>query len=161
MRESVGTTSTFNIVIVFTLLFAGFLSVAISYNRVFRVKNESMKIIEKYEGISGKSLGIINNYLKNSGYSGTGHCETGEFGVKSLQESAYEAAVSNREYYYCLSSVCKDSELCSVSSGYDQIYYTIRLFYRFDLPVIGRLVNFKISGQTKGIKLYDENQLLS
>ena len=39
MRESVGTATLFEMIIGFTLLFAGFLAVAINYNKGFKLKN--------------------------------------------------------------------------------------------------------------------------
>ena len=149
MREATGTTTLFKIVIGFTLLFAGFLSVAITYNRVFRLKNETLGIIERYEGISDKSLSIINNYLKNSGYSTKNECESNEFGVYSLDSNTYEEAINNKEYYYCLSNNIQ------TNVNGDQIFYKIKLFFNFNLPFIGDLLTFKITGNTKGIKVWD------
>ena len=49
MRETIGNTFIIKLVIVFTLLFSAFLALAISYNKVFRMKNEVLSIIEKYD----------------------------------------------------------------------------------------------------------------
>ena len=57
MRETIGNTFIIKLVIVFTLLFSAFLALAISYNKVFRMKNEVLSIIEKYEGINEKEEG--------------------------------------------------------------------------------------------------------
>ena len=153
MRQATGTTTLFQIVIGFTLLFAAFLSVAITYNRVFRLKNETLGIIERYEGISDKSLGIINNYLKNSGYTTKRNCEKDEFGVDNLDRNVYEKVDNeNKKYYYCL------SDYTQTNANGDQIFYKIKLFFNFNLPFIGDLVTFKITGETKGIKLWDINE---
>ena len=159
MRQSVGTTTLFQIVLAFTLLFSAFLAVAITYNKVFKLKNETIAIIEKYEGISSTSLEIINNYLKNNGYNTKLSCDKGEFGVSSLEVANYEKASSNKQYYYCLKSYCsRDKKSCQKNSS--NIYYEVKLFFKFNLPFLGELTTFKITGETKSIKYYSENQKL-
>lgn len=150
MREAIGTQTVFKTVLIFTFLFAGFIAVAITYNKAYKLKSETVAILEKYEGVSNKSLSIINNYLDNSGYLSKNTCEDGEYGVSDLNSPTYEAAKDRKLYYYCLSYELKNN----------QIFYNIKLFSRFNLPFIGDLLYFKITGETKAIKLYSENQKL-
>ena len=63
MRETIGTTWTFQLIIIFILIFACFLSLVISYSRAYAIKNEALSVIEKYEGVSTESGQILNNYL--------------------------------------------------------------------------------------------------
>jgi hypothetical protein len=160
MRQTIGTTTTFKAAILFTIMFSAFLALAITYNRAFRLKNESIAILEKYEGVSPKSLQIINNYLRNSGYQGQGHCEDGEYGVNNLEDNKLVTARPSELYYYCVFSECTDSSLTITSDGSNKIIYRIKLFYKFNLPVFGDLFNYTISGKTKRINYYDEKQLL-
>ena len=132
MREAIGAQTIFKTILIFTFLFAGFIAVAITYNKAYRLKNEVINILEKYEGISNQSLKIINNYLDKSGYLSTNVCDNGE------------------KYYYCLNYELKNN----------QIFYKIKLFSRFNLPFIGDIFYFRITGETKGIKLYSESQKL-
>lgn len=157
MKHTVTTSSVFKYILVFTFIFAAFLALAITYNRVYKLKNQSISIIEKYEGIvkGKKSLGLVNNYLKNSGYNIKGECLTGEYGVIDLDNPNYEIAKKNEKYYYCLS----DKVVKNVNG--DKIYYSIKLFFKFNLPFIGELFTFKITGETKEIYYYDKNQRLS
>lgn len=160
MRESVGTTTLFQIVLAFTLLFSAFLAVAINYNKVFKLKNETISIIEKYEGINDKSLEIINNYLKNNGYNTKSKCGNNEYGVTNLERIDYEKAQTNKDYYYCLSAYCTyDKRNCQ--KGDKEIFYDVKLFFKFNLPLLGDFTTFKITGETKSIKLYTESQKLS
>lgn len=161
MRQAIGTTTTFKAAFIFTIIFSAFLALAITYNKVFRIKNESIAIIEKYEGVSSKSLQIINNYLINSGYAGQGVCKDGSYGVRDLNTNRVEKAITNRKYYYCLTNTCTESCKKISLRNNNKIMYNIELFYKFNLPVIGDIFNYKISGKTKGIKFYDEKQLLS
>ena len=150
MREASASSTIFRLILAFTVLFAGFLSVAIVYNRAYRLKNGSLAIIEKYEGINKTSLKIINNYLQSSGYTTKGKCESEEFGVKNLDIEEYEKVDTNKEYYYCL----------SYTTNNNQIFYKIKLFFKFNLPIIGDLTTFKIVGDTKSIKYYSCKQEL-
>ncbi len=159
MRQSIGTTTTFQIILALTLIFSAFLALAITYNRVYKLKNETVSIIEKYEGTNDKALKIVNNYLVNSGYHETGRCEEGEYGMLSLDDTLYELAQNDKEYAYCLSYNCQNAR-CRVGNN-NYIYYNIKLFFRFNVPFFGDLTNFSIKGQTKDIKLYSENQKLS
>lgn len=154
MKTSITTTTTFQYILLFTFLFAAFLALAITYNKVYKLKNETVSIIEKYEGISSTSLEVINNYLRNSGYNTKGNCASDEYGVADLNNHRYEEVNSNKKYYYCL----KDS--IETNRNGDKIYYDVKLFFKFNLPVIGDLLTFKITGETKGIRYYDKIQEL-
>lgn len=158
MREATGTTTTMKMALAFTILFAAFLAIAITYNKAFKLKNESLSILEKYEGVSDKSLSIINNYLKNNGYNTKGKCKTGEFGVTNLDNTVYESANNNTNYYYCLSSFCSNNT-CKIGNN-NQIYYHVKLFFKFNLPFFGDISTFTVDGETKPIKLYLESQKL-
>ena len=67
MRQAIGSTWILQLVIVFILIFVAFLALSINYTKAYKIKNELLSIIEKYEGVnSGEngSISIINNYLK-------------------------------------------------------------------------------------------------
>ncbi len=163
MRQTVGTTTLFKIVLAFTFLFAAFLAVAVTYNRVFKLKNEMIGIIEKYEGTTTKSLEIINNYLVSNGYKTKGNCLSNQFGVYDLVGGGYESARNNKQYYYCLNYRC-DGNNCKINDknypNGKKVYFGVTLFFKFDLPFFGDLAVFKVNGETKGVKLYRDSQLL-
>ena len=67
MRESIGATWILQLVIIFMLIFVAFLALSVNYTKAYKIKNEVVTIIEKYEGVSSKkegSIEIINNYLR-------------------------------------------------------------------------------------------------
>lgn len=164
MKQTMTTTTLFKAILAFTILFAGFLAVAINYNRVYKLKNETISILEKYEGVSTKSLGIINNYLNKGAYNTKGNCETGEYGVEDLGNAKYELAKTNKKYYYCINYYCKNKG-CKIKDSdnisNNEIFYQVRVFFKFNLPYLEDLLTFKITGETKAIKLYTESQKLS
>ena len=144
MRDAVGSTWVFSMVILFTLIFAGFLVLVLDYSRAYKIKNEMTTIVEKYEGFSSGdngSIKIINNFLINNGYKNVGSCADGEYGVllSSNDNKAVEAH-SGVKYNYCFERV-KESKC----------YFKIRVFYPFELPVLGTIKNITITGQTNSM----------
>ncbi len=149
MRESIGTTWIYGLVLTFTLIFSGFLVLALSYSKAYKLKNEMTSMIEKYEGLTtvgaynnGGSIKIINQYLKNANYSAKGVCNSGEYGSNDLTTETLEAAVQNEKYYYCV-SYTTNSKCRSI--------FRVTLFYDFNLPVLGKLGKYSVSGQTNEI----------
>ena len=78
MKEAIGTTWTYTLVLVFTLIFTGFLVLSLAYAKAFKVKNEMTTIIEKYEGLTlsssykgetkNGSIQIINQFIENANH---------------------------------------------------------------------------------------------
>lgn len=141
MREVSGSTWTFQLIILFILIFACFLTLVLNYNKAYNVKNELLTIIEKYEGVNEESLGIMNNYLRSTGYKTKGKCpyKDGEegFGVLTL-DGQYEPFNESNYYYYCFQEAEKR----------DEVYYNVTVFYRFNIPVLGEIATFKVEGRT-------------
>ena len=153
MRETVGNTFIIKLIIVFTLLFSAFLALAISYNKVFKMKNEVLSIIEKYEGINDTSLNIINNYFYANGYTITSSCPDGYMGVNNFEEEAVEA-VSGEKYYFCYKENkdrLKDGLNNDKNVNIKKKVYDVIVFYKFYLPIVGDIFTFNIKGQTKTI----------
>ena len=146
MREAIGSTWIFQLVLIFILIFAAYLALTINYSKSFRIKNEVLTVIEKYEGVTDDAFHTINNYLSASNYQEMGYCPDGWYGVKRLDvgtDAGMEIANQGTRYYWCLNKI----------SGYhltfkDRAYYKIRLFFKFDLPVIGQVSTFDVDGQT-------------
>lgn len=167
MRESIGTTWIFSLVITFTLIFTAFLSLALVYSKAYKIKNEIVTIIEKYEGVTTNtkcttkncktndisrygSIAIINNFLKNSGYNAKGACYSSDpeikmYGVKDLDPNSSIERVQNNnkknDYYYCISYTKSSGRTCSVT-------FDVTVFYDFNLPVLGQIRRFSITGHT-------------
>jgi len=166
MRDAIGSTWIFSLVISFTLIFTGFLVLALSYSKAYKIKNEMTSIIEKYEGLTnndilnGKgSIQIINQYLQNSGYRTKGNCEVGSYAADDLSlNSLVEVTSTNnkQKYYYCISksTISKNTiskNTISKNTNNCTTIFKITVFYDFNLPVLGQLVKYSISGQTNEI----------
>lgn len=162
MRESVGSTWIFLIAITFTIIFAGFLVMALSYSRTYKEKNELTSIIEKYEGLTTKttynknidgSINVMNTYLRNNNYNRKGFCQK----VDSVYEATDtvnkmygfdidgtpEIAQDDKRYDYCVLAMT-NNETCNT-------IFRVTVFFDFNLPVFGDLVKFRVSGQTNEI----------
>ncbi len=152
MRESIGGAWIYGLVLGFVLLFTSFISLAISYNKVFKVKNEVVSIIEKYNGVNDKNKDIIANYLKTSGYSIKGaSCD-------SIEDEASKGIAENKnylDYMKVIANVGDDDSrtMCikKVQREKNVYVYDIVLFYNFNIPAIGDIFKFKITGQTEDI----------
>ena len=64
MREAIGGTWLFGLVITFIVFFASFLAVSINYAKAFDIKNNIVDLIGKYEGNNACARQKIGEYLK-------------------------------------------------------------------------------------------------
>lgn len=152
MKEVYGSTWTLQLMLGFILLFVTFLTLTISYSKVFRVKNDVLSIIEKYEGFNDTSIELVNNYIKNSGYTTTGVCiPNGESadnpikGISNLNDTSADEAVPGERYSYCIE---KETKSKYEGGSLTSINYEITMFYKFNLPILGNMITFTIKGKT-------------
>lgn len=151
MRQSIGGSWIFMLVIIFTMIFAGYIALTINYSKSYRVKNEVLSIIEKSQGFTQEGINLINNYLTQSGYKNAGACKivsgSKVFGVEKLESNVIpEQAVPGKKYSYCF------SKYTGYHSYYKtRAYYRVTLFFKFDLPIFHELSTFDVEGQTSEI----------
>lgn len=74
MKEAIGGTWIYVIVLAFIALFTCFVSVSTNYSRCFKIKDEILTTIEIYHGLNQQSVTRINDYLTGIGYSSEGNC---------------------------------------------------------------------------------------
>lgn len=146
MRQSIGATWILQLVIIFMLIFVGFLALTINYTKAFKIKNELITIIEKYEGVTtgdNGSVALMNNYLRHNGYSIMGKCEAGYYGLSSLDNTALTPVSENSKYYYCVKKTNARSNTFNERANYE-----IVTFFKFNLPFLGDLFTFQVNGNT-------------
>lgn len=146
MREAIGGTWLFGLVITFIVFFASFLAISVNYSKAFNVKNNVVDLISKYEGNNCNARKNIGKYLNDVGYLVTGECKNVD-GVDYIPYdlNGNEVTGSTRGYY----CVAKDNT--GSSTDIDKSYYRVMVFFRVDLPVIGNLTTFRIKGETESI----------
>lgn len=156
MREAIGSTWIYSLVVVFILLFVGFLVLALSYSKSFKTKNELINIIERHEGVNTKSVEVINRYLDYNGYSTKGYCPNDKnkwLASNNLNSSSLVSAKSNEKYYYCVRREYSTSPKSDGSSKTNnkKVYYDVMVFFKFNLPVINNISTFRVDGITGDI----------
>ena len=154
MRHTIGGTWLLGLMIVFIMLFVGFIVLTINYSRTVKIKNEMIDMIEKYEGLNSSSIELVNNYLRYTGYDATGVCLTDEnqkgvYGSLDLDGTMLEPAREGVRYYYCV----KKYDGANTSN-----YYQITVFYKFNLPVIGNASGFTVKGSTSNFQSNDDSE---
>lgn len=154
MRESIGGTWILGFVVLFVVLFSGYLAVSVNYTKAFKAKNKIINVIEENEGftttnfvgqIESQTLDSLKNsnstedkiyaYLKEIGYATTkldsNKCESGNM---------YSGG-------YCIKKVCS-------SNG---AYYKVTSFVKIELPIVWSTFTVPIKGETKVIYFTEDN----
>ena len=165
MREAIGGTWLFQIVIVFVLLFAGFMCLTINQSKAFNVKDRIIQTIQSNNGLdldsqcgsNGKgALCEISSYLIDSAYRTTGDCN------KLSSDDGYsyygftkEGTRNQKNAAFCVAKI-NSGGIGSNSSFANELpssvaYYRVVVFYQLDLPIFHDLFNFRIKGDTKTI----------
>lgn len=144
MREAIGGTFLFNIMIVFIFFFAAFLAIAINYSQAFRIKNQIINYIEQYEGIKGSKDKIVD-YIKDAGYYRDKGCDCENYNCDGFNDSRNGAPVSNADGTYTVKGLC----VRELKNGNGDTYYRVTTFVGFELPVIGNMINFEVKGETR------------
>lgn len=182
MREAIGGTWLFGIVITFIALFASFLAYSISYTRAFNMKSEILNIIERSEGYTMSEANLetltqdelekdesadaqIFNLIKKYGYNYTSaqniDCSTvghpnSVNGVETMKLGGY-----------CVTKICPNKKTIpnhtnnteEIISGTDsRTYYKVTTFIAITLPVVNITLKVPITGETRTL-FYDNSDL--
>lgn len=161
MKEAVGGFSLFNIVIVFVLIFAGYISLSINYSKAYNVKNEILNIIKNQGGVCTSQAPSsqdncynfkeqIIDYFSETNYRSKGNCEDGWIGYSRVGDLIPDG--KNAAFCVKAINVNTNSELPKA------YYYRIKLFYQLDLPVINKIFEFSVVGETS--RVYEANECL-
>ena len=169
MREAIGGTWLFNLVIFFVLLFAGYMCLSINYSKAFSVKDKIITEIERNGGIKNisskddETIKNITNYLVEVGYRNQGSCKDYKYGCDRNGQCTDLTNSSTGEYAFCLSVVEANKTFRDVVDETAEHpgefiffnYYKVKVFYQLDLPVIRQMFNFSVNGDTR--TLYNIN----
>lgn len=145
MKESIGNTMIFNLILIFTGIIIAILVSSIGYSKAFKVKNRILNIVEKYaeykqlntsdwNDTNSEIVNEINSSLRSIGYkmsSGSSSCPNGDG----------ELLTTTTDYEYCVYKY-------TTNSG---PYYEVVSYMYFDFPIINDFLKFPVKGQTKVI----------
>ncbi len=169
MKESIGGTWIFVLVITFLALFTTFVSVSTNYSRCYKIKDEILISLERGHGINSESITTINKYLKGTGYSSTGSCpDDGNcwypFSVNDSYSGSNYHTVGDRKTNYCVTkytitsrSVGEDVIYTNGPVGHpESAYYGVVIFFRLEWPILRQMFSINISGETSIIYLVND-----
>lgn len=167
MREAIGGTWLFQIVIVFVLLFTGYMCMSINHSKAYNVKSDMLDIIERYGGLNVNSdidsddpaLVAIVEGMQNNSYRTTGKCPSDIVDGNNHIIGHYvgynrDGKLDSNNPAFCVAEVnVWDSETVAQQSCElpNMRYYRIVVFYQLDLPVFQNLFQFSLKGDTKVI----------
>ena len=154
MKEAIGGTWLFQIVIVFIMLFTGFMCLTINRNKAFSVKDEIIQTIQSYNGIDingsynenkEDAFHDIVEYLRYSSYRNTGVIpEDGNYSCFSKEGQAV-----TKNPVFCIEQINVRDESSPFNELPGMAYYRVVVFYQLDLPIFHDLFNFRVVGDTK------------
>lgn len=146
MREAIGSSLLFNLVIMIVIVMIAFLVGSLSYSKAFKVKNRIINIIEKHDGYDGNAVTEINSELKEMGYR-----VNNEKNCPDKTNEGFKLVPNSSSYEYCVyvAYTTIDSENVEKNP-----YYKVITYMYFDIPVIGGLLHFPVSGETEIIRNY-------
>ena len=161
MRQGIGATATFNIIIIFIVIVFGLLIGTINYYKAFKVNSRILDIIEKYEGYNTLAYDEIGNFLGTMGYiSGNPGCSDTSHGASLVSRQNGNIKMDDR-YDYCVYYYDDDrgkndrnTKIANVTSDGNPRYYNYAVitYIYVDLPVINQI---RIPVYTKGERIYN------
>lgn len=174
MKQGISNVWLLGLIIGFIFMFSAYIAITINYTSSYKMKNEILKIIEKHKGVTiyqgtpvssifpgyGTVTGhvgtiqTINLYLRGNAYTANGKCPTEDgpwIGINTLTEGAadYDKPANNgKTYYYCISRHKYNKIPSGMQASY---YYKVKLFYRFEIPVLSNWLAVGVEGDTMEI----------
>ena len=142
MRDSIAGTWLLSLVLVFMLIFVSYLAVSVNYSKAFNMKDRIISIIEESEGHGERAQNRIESYMAGSGY----YIRTG-CGNRGTRINPPAGGT------YCIDRFINPQSTDEVW----QVHYRVTIFFRFDLPVLGHIFTFPVTGETKTIHCFQED----
>lgn len=156
MKEAIGGGWLLGFVIVFVVLFSGYLAVSINYTKSFKIKNKIINLIETNEGFTKSKNFDLNSLSKD------------ELNKDKSTEAKIFKALKDIGYYTTSDVNCDPVEdgkeigggycvkrITTVGIG---SYYKVKTFILFDLDFINFTIQIPIKGETKVI-YYDRGDI--
>lgn len=151
MKESIGSTQLFIIVITIILIFAGIMGLTISRSNAFAIKDSVISAIENNGGMDlskektsslsshDAALDEIVEILATYSYRQKGVCNSGATGYDRSGKKTSPSSASA----FCI------ERISGKMGNNDSFYYKVTIFYTFGLPILADNLNFTVKGETK------------
>ena len=131
MKEAIGTSMVFNLIMIFLGVFIILYVSSIAYSKGFKVRNRLIDIIEKYDGYTEEAKNEIAENLAAIGYR--------IVDSKCGDHNGVEPIADDSAYHYCIYQY-------NTNKGN---YYGVQVFIHFDFPIIGGFFEIPIYGETR------------
>lgn len=133
MKEALGTSMVFNLIMIFVAVFIALFVGSIAYTKGFKVRNRIIDIIQKHEMYNEEAKEEIDENLAAIGY---------RIIDKECGEHNGVEAISDSDYRYCVYMFEEPN------AG---MYYGVKVFIHFDIPLIGDFIEIPLYGETRTI----------
>lgn len=131
MKEAIGTSYVFSLIITFVGILIAIYVGSIAYSKGFKIRNKIIDIIELHEGYDYNTIDEIDANLASIGYRVTDR--------KCTERSGATLMNSDSAYNYCVYEY-------NVKKG---VYYGVTVFIHFDIPLIGDFFEIPLYGETR------------
>ena len=133
MKEAIGTSLVFNLMMIFVGVLIVILISSIAFSKGFKIRNRVIDRIEENYGYTDVAVETINEDFRSVGYKIVGNvsCRTRK-GQESLTNE-------HDSYNYCVYKY-------GTSKG---SYYGVTVFLSVEIPLINRPINIPIYGETR------------
>lgn len=147
MRNSINGAWLLAIVMVFMMIFIGYVTVAFNYSKAYRMKDELISAIEYYQGVNDRTLNRMAKIAKKYGYHKMKNCPDDYvgFNLNNVHAAPVRCIDPKRK-----SSVCIHRTIRYTSKD-TRYYYKMLVFFGFSLPGFNELYSFNVLGETAAI----------
>ncbi len=132
MKEAIGTSMVFNLIIIFIIVFIVILVGSLAFSKGFKVRDRIIDIIEKHEGYTDSSKTEIDENLASIGYQI-------ELNQQCKEKNGKQPLSNNSGFRYCVYQY-------DTNKG---DYYGVTVFVHFDFPLIGSFIELPLYGETR------------
>lgn len=151
MREAIGATWIMGIVLVFIVMFSGYLAFSVNYAKAFKVKDGIVDRIEKHNGFNQETVDDIADFMSGISYNSRGKCsrEVNEHDplLVGVTRNVPEEGGLDELYNYCIRKVSANNPSGQLTAA----YYKVVVFFSLSLPILDQISNFSVTGETTNL----------
>ncbi len=156
MREGIGSTFLYNIIIIFLVIVFAVIAATLMYYKAFRVNTRIATAIEKHEGYNDLAIAEINRTLGSIGYMQTPIGDT----CPNRNGMTLVTPTTNNPYYYCVyldgdgSTNTRDGIHYDINNSCNCKYFTygIVTYIKLEVPLFD--INIRLPIYTKSNLIY-------
>ncbi len=152
MRDAIGGYFNLTLLFFFIILVSALIALAISYTRTYRVKNNVISYVEKYEGNmdNKEMLGSTFSYIKSVGYKANSDS------INAATRQGYKCATyEGEELGWCY----KKNSVSTSEDNEKSVTVDMVFFVNLNIPFINRIFSnisfFWMNGSTSTIPVFD------